>query len=1234
MRKSLTFAKKMVILPMLLIIAVSALFVISEYFTSRNKLYLTQIETGFVPGLEWAYLLEKQLTALERAIRDAVSAQDEDELRNTETLAKALQESLRVGRTLPIISPEEYQQLSSDFAQYYTQVIEISNVMMRGESLSENMVAQMQQLTVLYNSIHAQVQDEIKEANTSVADVFVKNQKNNDASRQMMAITIVTFGTACVLFAAFVIFSVTRPLKRVIIVANELAKGNTNVSIDIASKDEIGRLAEVFSGMIKTNKELAKAATAIGNGDYSVPVTTRSKYDVLGNALSLMKANLVANAAEIERQSWLKTGLTELNERLRGEKSIAELARQVISYLALYLDAQIGAICAFDHPSGTFKLVGSYAYAERKGVRNEFRPGEGLIGQAALEKQAILFHDVPDDYIKIASELGERSPQYILVYPFLYENDVKGVIELGSVRKFSDQHFEFLKQAGESIAIAFHSTEARIKMRALLDETQQQSEALLRQQEELRSANEELEEQTHSLKLSEEKLQSQQEELRQTNEELAEQTQMLERQQRELREKNIDLEHASQIIEQKAKDLEISSKYKSEFLSNMSHELRTPLNSMLILSRLLYENKELNLNDKQIEYARTIHASGSELLSLINEILDLSKIEAGRMAVNIEEMNLRGLGAYIEQHFLHIAEERSLYLNIEVHDDAPEVIHTDRQRVEQILKNLLSNAIKFTHQGGITVRISRPAPAIALKIGLNPRAAIALSVEDTGIGIPEDKQRLVFEAFQQADGTTSRKYGGTGLGLSITRQLAKLLGGDIQLQSAEGVGSSFTLYLPEQLSQTPLSPSPPQKGRPTAQAAVEPVVAKPQITLDEIRDDRHDLAQAEARLMLIIEDDAKFAKILFDMARERGFKGLMAGDGAAGLQLADQYHPNAIILDIGLPGMDGWTVMEKLKANPDTRHIPVHFISGHDASLDAMKMGAIGYVTKPVTVENLQDVFYKIEEMIAHAEKSLLIVEDNDAMRTSLCELLSGNDVRITAAASGDEAYHLLQQYPFDCVVLDLGLSDISGFDLLEKIKRDVNLMSLPIIVYTGKELTKDEELRLQKQAESIIIKGVKSPERLLDEVTLFLHRLEADLPQHLQKKIRMLHDKEGVFDRKSILVVDDDMRNVFALSSVLEGKGMDVQVAENGREALDQLERYPDVDLVLMDIMMPEMNGYETMQHIRANPKFQKLPIIALTAKAMKGDRQKAIDAGANDYLSKPIDIDKLLSLLRVWLY
>nr|ABD75783.1 putative signal transduction histidine kinase [uncultured bacterium] len=958
--------------------------------------------------------------------------------------------------------------------------------------------------------------------------------------------------------------------------------------------------------------------------------------------LQTAREKIENSMAEVEQQNWLKTGQAELNDTMRGEQNVAALAQNIITYLANFLQAQIGTIYLTNEEK-VLHLVGSYAYTTRKGNRNEFKFGEGLVGQAALEHHRIMFTNVPDDYIAITSGLGETVPRHIFVTPFLYEGEVKGVIELGTVDEFTERQRNFIEQVAENIAIAFNSTQVREKMQTLLEETQQQAEELQAQQEQLRVNNEELETQTTALRESEQKLQAQQEELRQTNAELAEQTHALEQQQKILQDNNRELEQARELVEEKANELELSSKYKSEFLSNMSHELRTPLNSLLILSRLLYENKDENLTDKQIEYSRTVHAAGTELLELINEVLDLSKIEAGRMVLNIEEMNLKGFTSYVEQHFLHIAEEKGLYLHIALAEDVPSSLYTDRQRVEQIVKNLLSNAMKFTTSGGITIQIDRPTAGIDLsRSTLNPQHAVAISVSDTGVGIPEEKQRVIFEAFQQADGTTSRKYGGTGLGLSITRELAKLLGGEIQLRSEEGKGSTFTLYLPEILTEPqhieqtakPLSDGI-QEAKSMLSVEKPPVFTESQSGgVEAIRDDRHEETSLTDKFLLIIEDDPKFAKILFDLAREKGFKGLIAGDGAAGLQLADQYSPVAIILDIGLPGMDGWAVMEKLKKNPDTRHIPVHFMSAQDTPLEAMKMGAIGYLTKPVTLDILNDAFNTIEETISQTIKKLLVVEDDDTMRASMLELLNGEDVDITPAATGEKAYHLLQSERFDCMVLDLGLTDISGFGLLEKIKADATMSHIPIIVYTGKDLTKEEETKLKQHAESIIIKGVKSPERLLDEVTLFLHRIESDLPEAQQKKLRMLHDKEMVLTDKTILMVDDDIRNVFALSSVLEEKGMTIVIGENGKEALELLKNNPGIDLVLMDIMMPEMDGYEATRQIRKQTQFSKLPIIALTAKAMKGDRQKCIDAGANDYLSKPIDIDKLLSLLRVWLY
>jgi len=1030
-------------------------------------------------------------------------------------------------------------------------------------------------------------------------------------------------------------------------VAEKISDGDLHVKA--TSRSDQDTLNNSLGKMITYIQDVANVAEKISNNDLQVEVTSRSDQDILNHSLQRMVTNLQVtrkkaenSMAEVEQQNWLKTGQAELNDTMRGEQNAATLAQNTITYLANYLQAQVGTIY-LTHDEKVLHLVGSYAYTTRKGNRNEFKFGEGLVGQAALERRRIVFTNVPDDYIAITSGLGETVPRHIFVTPFLYEGEVKGVIELGTIDEFTEMQRNFIEQAAENIAIAFNSTQVREKMQTLLEETQQQAEELQAQQEELRVNNEELETQTTALRESEQKLQAQQEELRQTNEELEGQTRTLEQQQKSLQDKNFELEQARELVEEKANELELSSKYKSEFLSNMSHELRTPLNSLLILSRLLYENKDGNLTDKQIEYSRTVHAAGTELLELINEVLDLSKIEAGKMVLNTEEMNLKGFASYVGQHFLHIAEEKGLYLKIELTEDLPSSICTDRQRVEQIVKNLLSNAMKFTTSGGITIQIDHPTAGIDLsRSTLNPQQAIAISVSDTGVGIPEEKQRVIFEAFQQADGTTSRKYGGTGLGLSITRELARLLGGEIQLRSKEGEGTTFTLYLPEILTETrsidqianPQSESIRDTNGPLTVEEPPGFRVRPSEGIEAIRDDRHEETSPTDKFLLIIEDDPKFAKILFDLAREKGFKGLIAGDGAAGLQLADQYSPVAIILDIGLPGMDGWAVMEKLKHNPGTRHIPVHFISAQDTPLEAMKMGAIGYLTKPVTPEILNDAFNKIEETISQTIKKLLVVEDDDTMRVSMLELLSGGNVDITPAATGQEAYNLLQSERFDCMVLDLGLSDISGFELLEKIKAEATMFHLPIIVYTGKDLTKEEEMKLKQHAESIIIKGVKSPERLLDEVTLFLHRIESDLPEAQQKKLRMLHDKEIVLTDKTILMVDDDIRNVFALASVLEEKGMTIMIGENGKEALELLNNNPGIELVLMDIMMPEMDGYEATREIRKQPKFSKLPIIALTAKAMKGDRQRCIDAGANDYLSKPIDIDKLLSLLRVWLY
>ncbi len=1053
----------------------------------------------------------------------------------------------------------------------------------------------------------------------------------------MSAIIIVLF----TLLSLFLANRISKPLQSITTIAEKLGEGDLFEDVNIEGDDEIGRLADSFRKMINSLRSKAEAANKIAKGNIDIEVSAISDKDVLGHAISAMRTNLQKMFEENSAQDWLKTGLAELNEKMRGEQDVNELAQNVINYIASYMDIQVGAIY-LKNESDYLDMAGSFAFTKRKNLANKFKIGESLVGQSALEKKDILINNVPDDYIKINSGLGESTPLNVLVTPFLYEGQVKGVVELGSFHELNDLHIQFLRQTSENVAIAFHTAESRVELKKLLEESQQQSEELQSQQEELRVTNEELEEQTQSLKNSEGKLKEKQENLKKANQDLEQQTINLTERQEEIEKKNAQLEVARTEIEVKAGELELTSKYKSEFLANMSHELRTPLNSVLILSKLLLDNKNGNLEKKQIDFAQTINSSGTDLLGLINEILDLSKIESGKMIINIEDVSLTQLPSYIQQNLQHLAEEKNLYLKVELEKGLPEKITTDRQRVEQVVKNLMSNAIKFTGEGGITVNIQRPSASVDLsRSGLEHKKAIAISVSDTGLGIPEDKQKLIFEAFQQADGTTSRKFGGTGLGLSISREIVKILGGEIHLQSETGKGSTFTLYLPESVSAeevdgiAEIAKTPEETAVETKKEIVEkkPVPKKEKISVETIRDDRHDIT-ADDKLILVVEDNLKFAKILFDFTREKGFKCLIAGDGEAGLQMATQYLPSAVILDVGLPRMDGWTVMERLKNNAETRHIPVYFISGQDKKIEAMKMGAIGYLTKPVNAEDINTAFSKIEDTVSKDIKKLLVVEDDETMRNSIMELIGNEDVTITSTGKGGDALKFLHKEDFDCMVLDLGLSDISGFDLLKKISTDDKISDIPIIIYTGKELTKKEETGLHKYAKSIIVKGAKSPDRLLDEVSLFLHRVESDLPEEQKTNQKMHHDKEEVFKDKKILIADDDVRNIFALSSILEEKEIQLATAENGIEALDALKKDPKIDLVLMDIMMPEMDGYEAMGEIRKQKQFKKLPLIALTAKAMKGDRQKCIDAGANDYLSKPVEVEKLLSLLRVWLY
>ncbi len=930
-----------------------------------------------------------------------------------------------------------------------------------------------------------------------------------------------------------------------------------------------------------------------------------------------MRAVEAANQA-LEFQMWQITGQTQLNDKMRGEQNISTLANNVIQHLCKFLSAQVGALYILDEQDEMLKLAGSYAYSKRKHVAEQFELGQMLIGQAALERQTIILSDVPEDYIAIGSGLGRTPPTNIAVIPFLYDEQVVGVIEVGTLAEFNETETRFLQSAVESIAIAFHTAQARARIDELLVETQQQAEELQVQGEELQVMNEELQAQTESLRASEAKLREKQIDLDRQNRELL---------------------IAQQELERKAQELALSSKYKSEFLSNMSHELRTPLNSLLILARMLSDNDEGNLSEEQVESAQVIYGSGNDLLNLINDILDLSKVEAGKMTFNIEPMPLTDLIATVRAQFAHIAEEKGLEMNIALANDLPDSIQTDQQRVGQIVKNLLSNALKFTDEGSVSLNIYRPDTSTNLShSGLDPAQAIAICVTDTGIGMTPEQQEIVFEAFQQADGSTSRQYGGSGLGLAISRELATKLGGQIDLISAPGRGSTFTLYLPAGESvQRPGTGdsrrvSPPQL--PYDKVTLSPVQpSSPAPRSPSPPDDRAVLQDGDS-ILLVIEDDAKFAKILYDYAREKTFKCLIAGDGETGLELARTHLPDAVVLDLNLPGISGWQVLEVLKHDPDTRHIPVHIISADNEVLDAYRRGAMGYLTKPVNRESLTGSFLKIEQFISREIKTLLLVEDDAGARLSIHKLLGGDDIQIVEADRGQAALDLLTTHHFDCIIIDLNLPDMTGFEVLNQMNIDGTITRCPVIVYTGRDLTPGENLELMKYADSVIVKGVKSPERLLDETALFLHRVVADMPKAKQKTIKQLYNGDVQLEGKQILIVDDDMRNSFALSKLLSDKGIKVRIASSGHKALDLLAENADIDLVLMDIMMPVMDGYETIKRIRKQREFSGLPILALTAKAMKGDREKCLDAGANDYLSKPIDVDRLFSMLRVWLY
>ncbi|MFP5236902.1 MAG: HAMP domain-containing protein [Acidobacteriota bacterium] len=979
-------------------------------------------------------------------------------------------------------------------------------------------------------------------------------------------------------------------------------------------KDLTGNVNLLADNLTNQVRAIAEVATAVTKGDLtrSIQVEARGEVADLKDNINTMIDNLRLTTERNTEQDWLKTNLARFTNMLQGQRDLSVVGRMLLSELAPLVSAQQGVIYQMESDSGKpeacLQLLSTFADTP-DGHPHEIRIGEGLVGQCAAEKRRMLITELPKRTAPIRSGLFKAPPKNVIVLPVLFEDRVKAVIELASLSAFTPSHLAFLEQLTSSIGIVLNSIEATM-----------QTEGLLKQSQQLAG-----------------ELQTQQRELQQTNEQLAQKAQQLAEQNYEVERKNQEIEQARRALEEKARELALTSKYKSEFLANMSHELRTPLNSILVLGQQLAENPDGSLSPKQVEFARTIHAAGTDLLNLISDILDLSKIESGTVSVDAEEIFFGALTETVARPFRHEAENRKLTFEVNSDPRLGRSLVTDSKRVQQVLKNLLSNAFKFTEQGSVKLNIASVtsgwSPDHPILSGAG--SVIAFEVSDTGIGIPPEKQRIIFEAFQQADAGTSRKYGGTGLGLAISRELANLLGGEIQLKSVPGQGSTFTLYLP----QTYVGPAAPAivKAERTGTAQQQPPVFLATVASAEqearIEDDRNALTDGDA-VLLIVEDDPHYARVLCDLSRDKGFKVLVAQTGAEALALAREFSPAAISLDVFLPDMLGWTILNHLKQDPRTRHIPVQMLTLDEDRHHGLSRGAFSFVTKPTTTEDLDAALTRIWDYSQPRRKRLLVIEDNPAEQMTIRELLGHKDIDIDTVASGQEALETLATGKYDCAVLDLRLPDMTGFQVLEKLRDTPPLQDLPVVVFTGRELSAEEDSQLHSLARSVVVKDVESPERLLDETALFLHRVVADLPKPKQDMLDRLHKSDDALAGRKVLVVDDDVRNIFALSSVLERRGMVVLSAGTGREAIQMIESTPDLSIVLMDIMMPEMDGYETMQVIRQNPALRRLPIIALTAKAMKGDREKCLEAGASEYLAKPVNTEQLLSALRMWLH
>ncbi|HTV31052.1 MAG TPA: response regulator, partial [Xanthobacteraceae bacterium] len=973
-------------------------------------------------------------------------------------------------------------------------------------------------------------------------------------------------------------------------------------------KDLTGNVNLLAANLTTQVRAIAEVATAVTKGDLtrSIQVEARGEVAELKDNINTMIDNLRLTTDRNTEQDWLKTNLAKFTNMLQGQRDLTTVGRLLLSELTPLVNAHQGVIYQIESEEAqNLKLLSAYADDGVNGHPQTLRMGEGIIGQCASDKRRMLITEMPENAVSISSALFKVRPRNNIVLPVLFENQAKAVIELASIHEFTALQTMFLEQLTTSIGIVLNSIEATM-----------QTEGLLKQSQQLAG-----------------ELQAQQKELQQTNEQLEQKAQQLAERNVEVERKNQEIEQARRALEEKATELALTSKYKSEFLANMSHELRTPLNSILILGQQLTDNPEGNLTAKQVEFARTIHGAGTDLLNLISDILDLSKIESGTVTVDAEDVFFANLLDMVARPFRHEAETRQLSFEVHVDPNLGRTITTDTKRLQQVLKNLLSNAFKFTAQGGVRLNVNAAVGGWSAEHPVLSQApgVVAFEVSDTGIGIPPEKQKIIFEAFQQADASTSRKYGGTGLGLAISRELASLLGGEIHLRSAPGSGSTFILYLPIKYVGPSAAIQAAAAATPTAKFAG--LHLAPERTIEPIPDDRINI-QAGDPILLIVEDDPHYARILLDLARDKGFKALLAMRGDDAINLAKQYQPSAVSLDVFLPDMLGWNVLSQLKQNPLTRHIPVQIVTLDEDRQHGLARGAFSFVTKPTTRDGIADALARIKEFTEPRRKRLLVVEDNKAEQMSIHELLGHDDIEIVDASTGSEALTVLRERACDCVVLDLRLPDMSGFEVLERMRADRALADVPVVVFTGRELSAEEDAQLHTMARSIVVKGVESPERLLNETALFLHRVITDLPPEKQHMLEQLNSSDEDLVGRTVLLVDDDPRNIFALASALERRGMNVLTATTGREAITLIEETPSLAIVLMDIMMPEMDGYQTIERIRQNKAYRRLPIIALTAKAMKGDREKCLEAGASDYLAKPVNTEQLLSALRMWLH